>query len=98
MTKSSIPDQIDPLEILREEARAAALCHGVDRCDELASELVSRFATRIGGMHVYVPKRSTVMRLQVADQIREKFNGSNVRQLSSEFSLSVRHVRRILMG
>ena len=97
MTKSTNSDQIDPLEILREEARAAALCHGVERCEELAENLVKRYVRRLGGVSVYVPKRSTSSRALENEQIRFKFNGSNVRELAREYSLSPRHIRRILI-
>ena len=96
MTKSSNSDQIDPLEILREEAHAAAICYGVERCDELAEQLVVRFIQRLGGAHIYIPRRSAVAKRLKQKDLVEKFDGTNIRELVRLSGYSARHIRRLL--
>lgn len=96
MTKTAKPDQIDPLEILREEVHAAALCHGVERCEELAANLVERYARRLGGGSVYVRKPQANERQRIAVEIHRRHNGLNTRELAREFGYTPRQVQRIV--
>lgn len=96
MTKTLCSDSVDPLEILREEAHAAALCHGVERCDELAAALVERYTQRLGGGTVYVRRTRSAERAGVAEEIYRKHNGTNTRELAREYGYTPRQVQRIV--
>jgi Mor family transcriptional regulator len=96
MTKTICPDTVDPLEILREEAHAAALCHGVERCDELAAALVERYTQRLGGGAVYVRHAKSAMRARIVEQICKMHDGNNTREVAREFGYTVRQVQRIV--
>lgn len=87
---------IDPVAILREEAIAAAVAHGAERCEELAESLVMRYVNRVGGLRHYVRQSKAVERESIHRQIRQRFNGTNLEQLALEFHRSPRHLRRIL--
>lgn len=82
--------------MLREELAAAALCHGVDRVEDLTEELVRRYVQRLGGVQVYVPIERTLKRERLAREIRASFDGCNARELAHRFGVSVRQVQRIL--
>ena len=86
----------DAMAVLHSEAKAVAQCFGVKDCEAVAAALVDRIAMRLGGAHIYVPKRSTKSRAQVRAEIRAKFNGLNQTQLASEYGISTRHIRRLL--
>jgi Mor family transcriptional regulator len=88
--------RLDPIEIIRDEARAAAMSLGVTVADELASSLVERIQERLAGVPVYIAARSSQQREQLHAYIRGHFNGSNVNELARETGLSPRSVRRIL--
>lgn len=90
------PRPTDPIEVLEEEARAVARCFGVTACDEVAAALVDRIMMRLGGVHVYVPQRRTQDRVRVRKEIVRRFDGKNVEDLARDYSLTPRHVRRIL--
>ena len=83
----------DPVLVIQQEARAVAQSFGVAVPDEAAAALVERLLLRLGGSKVYVPKLN---RRAAHSVIRERFDGSNLKQLAREHGLSVRHVRRIL--
>ena len=95
---SSPSHKLDPIAVLREELAAAAVCHGVERVEDLTEELVRRYVQRLGGGYVYVSSEHRLRKKQVAEEIRQRFNGINTRELSKAYGLSVRHVRRILEG
>lgn len=97
MKKESKSD-VNALEVLREEFRAMALCHGVEACDEAAAALLDRLALRLGGAHVYIPQGRAINRARVAEEMRRRFDGTNVNSLAREYGLSSRHARRILMS
>lgn len=90
--------KLDPIAVLREELAAAAICHGVERVEDLTEALVTRVVQRLGGGYVYVSTAHRLRKKQVAEEIRQRFNGLNIRELSKAYGLSVRHVRRILEG
>ena len=46
---TSAANKLDPIAVLREELAAAALCHGVERVEDLTEELVRRYVQRLGG-------------------------------------------------
>ena len=89
-------NKLDPIAVLREELAAAALCHGVERVEDLTEELVRRYVQRLGGLNVYVRNERVRERERVAQEIRASFDGCNARELASNFSLSIRQVQRIL--
>ncbi|MDN5540094.1 MAG: hypothetical protein L0H08_24415 [Comamonas sp.] len=90
-------NKLDPIAVLREELAAAALCHGVERVEDLTEELVRRYVQRLGGLNVYVRNERVRERERVAQEIRASFDGCNARELACRFGLSVRQVQRILL-
>ena len=93
----SSANKLDPIAVLREELAAAALCHGVERVEDLTEELVRRYVQRLGGLNVYVRNERVLERERVAQKIRASFDGCNARELAGRFGLSVRQVQRILI-
>lgn len=89
--------KLDPIAVLREELAAAAVCQGVERVEDLTEALVSRVVQRLGGVHVYMPGQRAVERKRVTQEIRNSFNGRNMRELARQHSLSLRQVQRILV-
>lgn len=86
-------DRIDPIAILREEAIAAAMAHGADRCEELADNLVQRYAQRVGGFNAYV-RACRAERLE--DQVARLHTGRNSREIARELGISQRHAQRLI--
>ena len=91
-------NKLDPIAVLREELAAAALCHGVERVEDLTEELVRRYVQRLGGLNVYVRNERVRERERVAREIRACFDGCNARELACRYGLSVRQVQRLLLG
>ncbi len=94
--KTSAANKLDPIAVLREELTAAAVCHGVERVEDLTEALVSRYVDRLGGAQVYVKSKRSVEQSKVAAQIRARFTGRNARDLAIEYGLTLRHVRRLV--
>lgn len=90
--------KLDPIAVLREELAAAAMCHGVERVEDLTEALVTRVVQRLGGVHVYMPGQRAVERERVAQEIRAGFDGRNTKELARKYQLSLRQVQRILMS
>ncbi|CAN7332551.1 Mor transcription activator family protein [Variovorax paradoxus] len=86
----------EPLSIIEEEARAMAVCFGAAAPDEAASSLVDRILLRLGGAHVYLPKRSARSRKKTHEEIIRRFNGTNLFELARAYGISPRHLRRII--
>lgn len=86
----------DPVSVLEQEARAVAHCFGMAACDEVAAAFVDRILLRLGGAYVYVPQRRVATRQRAHREIASKFNGRNLKELAREYSLTPRHVRRIV--
>lgn len=86
----------DPISVLEEEARAVARRFGVAACNEVAAAFVDRVLLRLGGGYVYVPRRRTEERQRIRREIADRFNGKNSKELAREFSMTPRHVRRIV--
>lgn len=97
-TPSVSSNKLDPIAVLREELAAAAVCHGVERVEDLTEALVTRVVQRLGGVHVYMPGQRSVERERVAQEIRANFNGRNTKELARKYQLSLRQVQRILMS
>jgi len=91
-------NKLDPIAVLREELAAAALCHGVERVEDLTEELVGRYIQRLGGLTVYVRNDSVKARERLADEIRASFDGRNARELATRFGVSLRQVQRVVMS
>jgi len=92
---SHIKDRIDPIAVLREEAIAAAIAHGADRCEELAENLVHRYAQRVGGFNAYVRKRC-VSNDQLEEEVARLHTGGNSKDVARALCISQRHVQRIV--
>lgn len=90
--------KLDPIAVLREELAAAAICHGVERVEDLTEALVSRVVQRLGGVQVYVPARRIVQRDKLGQELVAHFNGRNTRELARRFGISVRQVQRLLLS
>lgn len=97
-TPSVSSNKLDPIAVLREELAAAAMCHGVERVEDLTEALVSRVVQRLGGANVYVPVSRIVQREKLAQEISAHFNGRNTRDLARRFGVSVRQVQRVLLS
>ncbi len=95
---SSSSHKLDPIAVLREELAAAAVCHGVERVEDLTDALVSRVVQRLGGSTVYVRNARLLQRERLAQEVRAKFTGRNTRALAREYGVSVRWVQRLLEG
>lgn len=87
------PDRLDPVAILREEAIAAALAHGADRCEQLADKLVQRYISRVGGFNAYVRIDRGA---QLADEVARLHTGNNSHEVARALGISQRHVQRIV--
>ena len=103
--KNSIPtpsvsshNKLDPIAVLREELAAAALCHGLERVEDLTEELVRRYVQRLGGLNVYVRNARVRERERVANEIRASFDGCNARELARKYGLSLRQIQRIVLS
>lgn len=94
--KTTAANKLDPIAVLREELTAAAVCHGVERVEDLTEALVSRYVDRLGGSTVYVRNPRVMERERIAKEVRAKFNGRNTRALAREYGVSVRWVQRLL--
>ncbi|WP_409976485.1 Mor transcription activator family protein [Variovorax sp. CY25R-8] len=73
-----------------------AKCFGVTAPDQAAASLVDRIMLRLGGAHIYVPRRTTRERLRTYGEIANRFNGSNLFELAREYGMTPRHLRRII--
>lgn len=90
--------KLDPIAVLREELAAAAICHGVERVEDLTEALVDRYVQRLGGSTVYVRNARVLQRERLAQEVRAKFNGRNTRALAREYGVSVRWVQKLLVA
>ena len=90
------PDELDPIEIIRAEARAVAQCFGIAAADEAAASMVERLQARLAGVSVYIPARSSQDRERVRVEILARYDGTNVGQLAREFDLTQRGVRKLI--
>lgn len=93
---SSPSHKLDPIAVLREELAAAAVCHGVERVEDLTDALVNRVVQRLGGIQVYVPSIGALERERIAQEVCAKFTGRNTRALAREYGVSVRWVQKLL--
>lgn len=87
----------EPMDIIREEARAVALSFGVRACDEAAAALIDRVHARLAGSHIYLAKRSAVDRRRRQAEMMARFDGTNLEPLAREYRISLRHARRLVM-
>lgn len=91
-------NELDPIAIIRAEARAVAQCFGVAAPDEAAASMVERLQARLAGVCVYIPARSAQDRQRVRQAILARWTGDNVKALAREFGVTPRSVRRIVAG
>lgn len=59
-------------------------------------EAYKKLVERYGGSHVYINKADTITRKKRNSEIKEKFNGSNYRELAREYNLSEVTIRTIV--
>ena len=100
VTSTSTPssaNKLDPIAVLREELAAAAICHGVERVEDLTEALLTRVVQRLGGANIYVPVSRIIERRKLGQEIVAHFNGRNTRELARRFGISVRQVQRLLL-
>ncbi|WP_312593973.1 Mor transcription activator family protein [Comamonas terrigena] len=95
-TVASAANKLDPIAVLREELAAVAASHGVERVEDLTDSLVSRLVQRLGGGYVYFTTQRGLKKKKMAEEIRQRFNGFNTRELAQTYGISARHVRRIV--
>ena len=67
-----------------------------DIIEEIGIDNFIKLCKLRGGMSVYIPKYSCVIRLARNRDIVKRFNGVNINSLAREYRLSVSYVRRIL--
>lgn len=85
------------IDVLGAELRAAGLCFGVDRADDMTQSVLRRVVKRLGGRRVYV--RTTVRnRAEIERAVRRDFTGFNQEDVARKHGISVRTVYRILSG
>lgn len=73
-----------------------ARCFGINVPEVAAASLVDRILLRLGGAHIYLPRRTAQKRQQIHREIASRFNGSNLFELAKEYGISARHLRRVL--
>lgn len=85
------------IDVLDAELRAAGLCFGVDRADDMAQSVLRRVVKRLGGQSIYV--RTTVRnRAKIEQAVKHDFNGNNQTEVARKQGVSVRTVYRIISG
>ena len=67
-----------------------------DIIEEIGIDNFIKLCKLRGGMSVYIPKYSCIVRLARNRDIVKKFNGVNFETLAREYRLSTSYVRRIL--
>ena len=85
-TPSVSCNKLDPIAVLREELAAAAVCHGVERVDDLTEALLTRVVQRLGGVQVFVPARRIVQRWVVVGHSPATDSSMNVRKTGCAYS------------
>ncbi|SEF29800.1 Mor transcription activator family protein [Variovorax sp. NFACC27] len=86
----------EPLAVIEEEAVAVARCFGIAVPEAAAASLVERILHRLGGMHIYVPRKTAREREKMHKEIVRRFNGRNLADLAKEYGMTARHARRII--
>lgn len=59
-------------------------------------EAYKKLVEHYGGSYIYVTKTETMVRDERNNEIRQKFNGSNYRELAKEYNLTENRVRAII--
>lgn len=59
-------------------------------------EAYKKLVERYGGSHIYINKADTITRNKRNSEIKEKFDGSNYRELAREYNLSEVTIRTIV--
>jgi Mor family transcriptional regulator len=71
-------------------------------CDEFGEasgrSIIRTIIAELGGLRVTIPSQKTLYIEQRNELIRQKFNGSNYKELGAFFDLSRMHIRRIVHG
>ncbi len=86
---------VELIDVLHAELRAAGMCFGVERADDMVQSVLRRVVKRLGGRHVYV--RTTVRsRAAIERAVVRDFNGVNLAEVARRHGVSVRTAYRIL--
>lgn len=64
--------------------------------ETIGIEAYRKLVVNYGGSGIYINKIDTITRPERDDEIREKFNGSNYRELAKEYGLSETGIRKII--
>lgn len=67
------------------------MCFGVREPELAAERFIERILVRLGGAHVYLPKRSSTKRATQREELLRRFNGSNLFEFAREFNMLPRH-------
>jgi Mor family transcriptional regulator len=89
------PLELQPLDIITQEAQNVALRFGVQCASDLAASLVARIVIRLSGNTIYIPTAAAQNAKYRQTEIRQKFTGNNHRELAREYGLSTRQIRNI---
>lgn len=88
----------DVVAVIEREAAAVAAAFGVAAPGEAAAALVDRLQHCLGGEVLYMPSLSTERRRRLHDDLRARFTGDNIAELSRQSGLTPRRVRQIING
>lgn len=86
----------DPLSVIEQEARAAAIAFGVPVPDDLAKSIAHRVQHRLAGDRPYFASAAALKRAETSDWLVKNFRGNNYAELAKAVGLSERQVRRRL--
>ena len=64
--------------------------------DIVGGELLAEIVEVYGGELVHIPKRSTIERKRIHEDIRKEYNGNNTSHLAWKYGYSERHIRTIV--
>lgn len=64
--------------------------------ESVGIEAYKKLVEDYGGSHIYIHKPETILREMRDNEIHDKFNGSNYRELAKQYHLSEKTVRTII--
>ena len=59
-------------------------------------DAICAFSQAFSGGTVYVPSLRTIFKECIEQEINNRYNGKNIRELAKDYGLSVRHVRNLI--
>jgi len=57
---------------------------------------IREFSRIFGGTSIYVPSIRTILGKCIEEEIKFRYNGSNVRELSRKYGYGERHIRKLV--